>query len=127
MEEKKKILVVDDEGSVLKVLCNKLTHEGFLVFAAVDGVGGLKLAFENHPDLILLDIIMPRMDGMEMLSKLRADQWGKDVPVILLTNLNEPGKVADALAHKVHEYLVKVDWTLENIVKKIKEKLSISQ
>lgn len=123
--DKKKILVVDDEGPILKVLCNKLTHEGFLALAATDGVGGLKIAFQDHPDLILLDIIMPRMDGMEMLSKLRLDEWGKTVPVILLTNLNEPGKVGEALAHEVYDYLVKTDWKLEDVVSKIKEKLEI--
>lgn len=120
----KTILIVEDEIPMLNALCDKLTREGFIMLQARDGVEGLGAALKNHPDLILLDIIMPKMDGMEMLNKLRGDEaWGKNVPVILLTNLNEPGKVADALAHDVHEYLVKSDWTLENIIKKIKERL----
>ncbi len=105
-------------------LHDKLAREGFAVLEAKDGQEGLNCALADHPDLILLDIVMPVMDGMTMLNKLRRDDtWGKDAQVILLTNLNEAGKVADALVRDVHDYIVKADWTLEDIVKKVKEKL----
>lgn len=125
MNKNKKILIVEDELPLSTVLSEKLTLSGFFVTQAKNGVEGLDMALKNHPDLILLDIIMPKMDGMEMLSKLRADEWGKDVPVIILTNLSEAGKVADAVVHGVHDYVVKADWTLDDVIKKINLKLNI--
>ncbi len=104
---------------------DKFKSEGFLVTSAKDGQEGLNLAITDHPDLILLDIIMPVMDGMTMLSQLRQDPWGKTVPVILLTNLSEAEKVVESLREGVYDYLVKSDWKLEDIVKKVREKLDI--
>lgn len=119
----KKILIVEDEPGLLNALVDKFTHEGFVVLSAKDGQEGLEVALPEHPDLILLDIIMPVMDGMTMLRDLRKDPWGKNVPVILLTNLSEAEKVAESLSQGVYYYLVKSDWKLEDIVKKVKEKL----
>lgn len=75
----KKILIVEDEESLLKTLGEKFTLEGFEVVKAQNGVEGLRVALQEHPDLILLDIVMPVMGGMEMLGKLRQDDWGKNV------------------------------------------------
>ena len=119
----KKILIVEDEPSLLKVLASKFEKESFEVLEARDGVEGLKVAKEKHPDLILLDIVMPKMDGMSMLRKLREDQWGADVPVILLTNLNETEKISEGAAEKVFDYLVKTDWHIDDVVKKVRERL----
>lgn len=121
----KKILIIEDASSVLQILAGKLNDEGFKVLGAEDGEEGLKLAFKEHPDLILLDIIMPKIDGITVLKKLRADDWGKDVPVIILTDLSDAETVADALENNVYEFLVKADWKLEDVVKKVKEKLRI--
>lgn len=122
----KTILLVEDEVTLLSALRDKFSREGFTIFEAKNGQEGLNSAFANHPDLILLDIIMPVMDGMTVLKKLRAgDQWGKTVPVIILTNLNEGKKVSESLAYGTDEYLVKSDWKIEDIVKKVKEKLKI--
>ena len=85
----KKILIVEDEASLRKALVEKFQREGFETFLAFDGVEGLDQAERIQPDLILLDIIMPKMDGMTMLKKLReSGDWGKQVPVIILTNLS---------------------------------------
>lgn len=121
--DKPKVLVVEDDSALQRVLCDKLSQEGFLALKAGDGMEGLEVALKNHPDLILLDIVMPKMDGMEMLAKLRVDDWGKNAPVMLLTNLNDPEKMSNSLAQDVHEYLVKTDWTLENLIEEIKKKL----
>lgn len=121
----KTILIVDDEQTLLSALVDKFTREGFVVSGAKNGQEGLKNAFINHPDLILLDIIMPVMDGMTMLSELRKDQWGKKTKVILLTNLSEAEKVVESHNQGVYDYLVKSDWKIEDIVKKVKEKLEI--
>jgi len=117
------ILVIEDEASLVKVLTDALKLEKFKVLSARNGHDGLALALKNHPDLILLDIVMPIMDGLEVLKKLRANSWGKTVPVIILSNLSEADKTAQAMEHGVHDYLVKTDWTLEQIVKQIKNRL----
>lgn len=123
MENNKKILIVEDEVSLLNALRDKLTREGFVTLEAKNGEEGLEIALRDHPDLILLDIVMPRMDGMTMLKKLREDDWGKTVKVIMLTNLSDMENVSEAVAQGSHEYLVKSDWKIEDVVEKVREKL----
>jgi DNA-binding response OmpR family regulator len=123
MEKKKKILIVEDEETLRSALNNKLTFEGFAVLEAKNGREGLEIALSAIPDLILLDIIMPVMDGMTMLKKLREDKWGKEAKVFMLTNLSDTEKVADAIAQGSFDYLVKTDWTLEDIIARIRKKL----
>ena len=92
-----KILIVEDDQSLLQALTLRLERENFKIISARDGEDGLEQAKNLHPDLILLDIIMPRMDGITMLKKLRTDEWGKKVSVIILTNLSDAEKEADAI------------------------------
>jgi len=119
----KKILIVEDENALLGFLTSKFKKEGFSVLQARDGEKGLITALQEHPDIILLDIVMPRMDGMTMLAKLRKDSWGKSVPVILLTNLSDSEKISQALELGTFEYLVKADWAIEDIVAKVRKQL----
>ncbi|MBI3485523.1 response regulator [Candidatus Daviesbacteria bacterium] len=123
MENQKKILVVEDEQILRQALIGKLTHEGFSVQMASDGEEGLRSALSEHPDLILLDIVMPTMDGVTMLKKLREDDWGQKANVIILTNLSDAEKMEESLKAGVHDYLIKADWKLEDLVEKIKIKL----
>jgi DNA-binding response OmpR family regulator len=123
-EKKQKILIIEDEPSLRNVLGDKLIIEGFAVLQAGDGEEGLQVALREHPDLILLDIMMPKMDGLTMLKMLRADAWGKKAKVILLTNSNDNEKVADAMAQGTYDYLVKSDWKITDVVDKIRERLS---
>ncbi|HLM84388.1 MAG TPA: response regulator [Candidatus Bathyarchaeia archaeon] len=121
---KKTILIVEDELPMLKALSDKFFLEGFDVLNAQDGAGGLKSAIEKKPDLIILDIFMPVMDGKEMFKKLRADEWGKTVPVIILTNLNPDDKTLDALMKNGPSYyFIKSKWKLEELVAKVKKQL----
>jgi DNA-binding response OmpR family regulator len=120
----KKVLIIEDDDHVLKALEHKFKYEGFNVLTAKDGVEGLESSLKNHPDLILLDIIMPKMDGVTMLKKLRQDQWGAEAKVIILTNLSEDKEVLQALESRVYDYLVKSDWKLEDLVKKAEERLA---
>ena len=120
---KKKILIVDDEAPLSKVLKDKFESTGFEVLTAKNGEEGLMKAVTQKPDLILLDIVMPRLDGMTMLKKLREDEWGKGVEVILLTNLSDNDKVRQALKNNVYDYLIKSNWKLEDLVIKVKEKV----
>lgn len=119
----KKILIVEDEISLINVLYDKLTHEGYEVLKAMDGKEGLKLALSDLPDLILLDINMPVMDGITMLKELRKDERGKKVEVVMLTNFSEYKLLADAMEQGAHDYLVKSDWKLEDVVKLLHDKL----
>ncbi len=121
--KKKKILIVEDEKILLEVLEKRFSCEDYEILTALDGVAGLKVALKKHPDLILLDIVMPEMDGLSMLLKLRKDAWGRTVPVMLLTNLNDPGKVEQAVKSGVSDYLVKSDWHIDEVVAKVKNKL----
>lgn len=122
---KKKVLVVEDERTLRNILQDKLKSEGFSVLAAKDGLEGLKIALKDHPDLILLDIIMPKMDGIDLLKKLRTDRWGKTVPVLLLTNDINPEHMSETLKVNANDYLVKSDWELDDVIKKIKETLRL--
>ena len=109
---------------LLEVLKNKFTLEKFEVLQASDGKIGLEQALSNLPDIILLEIVMPIMDGMSMLAKLREDAWGKNASVILLTNLSDESKVAEGMEHGVFDYLVKADWNIDDVVKKVRAKLN---
>jgi len=123
-----KILIVEDEEQTLKALAEKFSREGFRIVSARNGEEGLKVAFQERPDMILLDVLMPRMGGEEMLKELRQQDWGKDTPVIILTNLSSTERVNKVLAQGDYdEFLVKSNWTLADLVKKVKERLSISQ
>lgn len=82
---------------LLELLVDTLIHEGFTVFEAKNGQTGLKLARQKKPDLILLDVMMPKMNGMTMLKKLRADKAGQRVPVIVLTNVGDSQNLIEAL------------------------------
>lgn len=118
---KKKILIVEDEVSLLALLQQKLEKEGFVVSTAKNGQEGLKVAILEHPDLILLDIVMPVMDGITMLTELRENPWGKSVPVLIMTNLTDREKMAVGVKLDVKNYLVKSDWKLKDLIEKVKE------
>jgi DNA-binding response OmpR family regulator len=121
---KKTILIVEDELPMLKALADKFALEGFEILEAKDGEEGLKTATSKKPDLIILDIFMPVMDGKVMFQKLRADEWGKTVPVIILTNLNPDDKTLDALMKNGPSYyFIKSKWKLEELVAKVKKEL----
>lgn len=123
MKMKKTILIVEDEPSTMQALVEKFSKNGFSILKAANGKEGLEIALEKHPDLILLDIIMPKMDGMEMLKRLRKDDWGKTANVAILTNLTDPEKVSEASGEKVYDFWVKADWKLDDLAKAIKEKV----
>jgi len=123
MNEKKTILIVDDEKALAGALEIKLKYLGFEALVARDGEECLKVAFEKHPDLILMDIVMPKMDGLTAIANLRKDKWGKKVPIIILTNLGSAEDVAEAQKNGVSDYLVKSNWKLEDVTEKVKKTL----
>ncbi len=123
--QSKKILIVEDEQDMRQALVDELTREGFQTLEARNGKEGLESALKEHPDLILLDIVMPVMDGMTMMKKLRESENGKDIPVIMLTNLSDVEKVSNALEFGVYDYLVKSNWKIEDVTDRVRKKLGI--
>ena len=126
-DKKTKILIVEDEEVICKAYADELRDEGFLVLTATNGRDGLGLAVREKPDLILLDILMPVMDGLTMMDTLRQkDLYGKNVPIILLTNLSaSEEKIMQAITkNEPAYYLVKSDWNLSQVLEKIKERLA---
>jgi len=120
----KKILFIEDESALQKTFGEILKQEGYEMISALDGETGLRLAKSEKPDLILLDLILPKMHGFEVLKKLKEDKETKDIPVIVLTNLEKIEDVDKALELGATTYLVKAQYSLEEIVAKIKQVLS---
>jgi DNA-binding response OmpR family regulator len=124
MVNKNKILIVEDEHSMRKALREKFVHAGFEVIEAADGEAGLAMCFEYRPDLILLDIYMPKMVGTELFQRLREDDWGKTVPVVILSNLLADDTTIQELSQfNLVAYLVKSGTKIEYIVELVKKTL----
>lgn len=119
----KTILFIEDESALQKTLGEILTQEGYEMVFALDGEVGLKLAKTKKPDLILLDLILPKIHGFEVLKKLKEDKETKDIPIIVLTNLEGIADVDKALQLGATTYLVKAQYSLEEVVEKIKKTL----
>lgn len=118
-----KILVVEDDLSISGLLSEYLTDEGFNVIVAQDGDQGLEMAISEKPDLILLDIMMPKKDGLTVLKELRVTEEGKTVPVIMLTNEKSIEEVNQALESGVHDYFIKADWDVKTLLASIRRQL----
>jgi DNA-binding response OmpR family regulator len=125
--DKKRVLIIEDEEAMQMAISEALATQGVTTLVESDGKKGLETALREHPDLILLDIFMPKMDGLAVIEELRLNEWGKTVPVIILTNLSPytNSVINSVLENKPAYYLVKSDVKLEGIVDKIKEVLKI--
>lgn len=117
------ILLVEDDSFLAEMYATKFTVEGFKVALATDGDKGVKLAKKEKPDIILLDILLPKMDGFQVLEKLKADESLKDVPVILLTNLSQKEDVDRGLKLGAVDYLIKAHFMPSEVTAKIKKHL----
>ncbi len=100
-----------------------LERAGYAVLAANDGEEGLKIALEKHPDLILSDLLMPKMGGLQMIHELRKDEWGKAVEIVILTNISDTSALEQAMSEGTFHYLVKSDSSMEEVVEKVKSRL----
>lgn len=116
-----KILIIEDEAALQHAATQVLKESGFEVLSAIDGEIGLRMAKSELPDLILLDIVLPKKDGFEVLKEIKEGDATKNIPVIVLTNLESPGDVEKALELGAKTYLVKLNYRLEEIAEKIKE------
>ncbi len=120
------ILIVEDEDAMRHALAEKFKHSGFEVLTAPDGEAGLDIANKEKPDLVMLDILMPKMDGISLTKNIRnGSSWGKNVPIVMLTNLTDPDSVSEVAGYGVFDFLVKTDWRLEDVVDLVKKKLNM--
>ncbi len=116
----KLIVFVEDDPTLQKTLGRALEQEGYEVQSALDGQNGLALVKRIKPDLVLLDLILPKMDGFEVLKNLKQNEETKDIPVIVLTNLESPQDVEKAISEGATNYLVKANYELADVIKKVK-------
>ncbi len=124
--ETKKILIAEDEASIRQAILDTFKNvPNITIVVAQNGQQALELAKTERPDLILLDVIMPKMHGVDMLENLQLEPWGKSIPVILLTNYADDPKVVRAVAEGRCELMKKFDVRLQDIVDKVKEKLKV--
>ncbi len=121
----KKIVLVEDDQFLGGLMSNKLEKEGFSVVRVLDGEEAVKKIFEERPDLVLLDIILPGIDGFEVLKRLREDPQTAKIPVIMLTNLGAKEDIERGLKMGAQDYMVKAHFTPGEIVVRIKAILGI--
>ena len=119
----KTILVIEDDKFLRELISRKLTGEGFDVLEAVDGEEGIKKIKEGKPDLVLLDLILPSIDGFEVLTRVRDDPEVSSIPVIILSNLGQREEVEKGLKLGAIDYLIKAHFTPGEIIEKIKNVL----
>ena len=122
---KKRVLLVDDERAILKVLSIKLRISGYDVVTASSGKEALDVISSACPDEMLLDVVMPGMDGFEVLSNLRQAEGTMHMPVILLTNLGQRSDIEKGLKLGATDYIIKANYTPAQVVAKVKEHLRI--
>jgi len=118
-----KILFIEDEAALQSAVGKILTDEGYQIISALDGEIGLRLAQDELPDLILLDCILPRKNGFEVLAELKKDLKTSGIPVIILSNLEGSEDIQRMIELGATTYLVKTNYRLEEIMKKIKDTL----
>lgn len=120
-----KIAIIEDDMVISQMYRMKFEAEGFEVQTAENGRTGVELCEKMHPDIILLDIRMPQMNGDEALKKIRATEWGKSTPVLVLTNLGEEEAPATFRSLGIHSYIVKADFTPRQVTERVKQALAI--
>ncbi len=123
-QNKKKILLVEDDSFLISMYTTKFELENFEVVAAEDGEKGLGLAAEEKPDIILLDILLPKMNGFEVLKELKNNKETNQIPVILLTNLSQKNEIEQGLALGAQDYLIKAHFMPSEVMDKIKKVLN---
>lgn len=121
-----KIAIIEDDPVISQMYRMKFEADGFEVQLANNGVRGVALIEAFLPDMILLDLQMPEMDGTEALRIIRKNEWGKNIPVIVLTNLGEEESPKEIRAFGIHSYIVKADLTPRQVVQRVKEALGTS-
>ena len=124
MEEKKRIIIIEDDAVLRDVLSEKLEKSGYIVDRAEDGVVGMRKIREARPDCVLLDILMPNKNGIEVMEDLHADPLLKDIPVIVISNSGQPVEIQRAQELGVREFLIKAIFDPNEVLEKVHRVLS---
>jgi len=119
-----KILVVEDEAVLQKALADMLGDAAFEVVQAIDGEQAVEMAHSAKPDLILLDLVLPKKHGLEVLQVLKEDDATKMIPVIILTNLEDKDDISRALELGAKGYLVKANYDMKEVIAKVQEAIA---
>lgn len=122
--QKNKVLLIEDEEALIEVLNKKLTAEGYVVTIARDGQEGLEKMRTSRPDLILLDIVMPRMDGFEVLENMRKEEAIADLPVIIISNSGQPVELSRAKELGAEDWLIKTEFDPQEVLDKVNKFLN---
>ncbi len=117
------VLIIEDDPLLSKLYARKFTQEGFSPLVALDGETGLDIAIKNKVDIILLDLMLPRLSGIEVLEKLRQDPKGREIKVLALTNISDPNEKKKVMDLGAKDYLVKAKQSPEEVVKSVKHYL----
>jgi len=119
----KKILIIEDEEILMNLLQRKLIQEGYDVSVARDGDEGLKSMKEGSPDLILLDILMPRVGGIEVMEEMQKDEDLKNIPVVIISNSGQPVEIDKAQKLGAKDWLIKTEFDPQEVVEKVKKQI----
>lgn len=119
----KKILLIEDEKILSDLLYKKLREAGYETFVAYDGEAGLQTMREKKPDLVLLDIIMPKKGGFEVLEEMQKDEEIKKIPVVIISNSGQPVEISRAVELGVKDYLIKTQFDPKEVIEKVKKQL----
>lgn len=117
----KKILIIEDDEEIMGLLSRKISDIGYQVIEARDGEKGLKLLRSDQPDLVLLDIILPNIDGLELLKRKQALPETKDVPVIVISNSGAPAEISQARRLGAIDWIAKTEFSLQETIDKIEK------
>ena len=119
-QQGKTILLVEDDQSIRELYAMAFINAGFNIMMAENGQQGVEMAFKHHPELILLDIDMPLVNGHEAAKRIRQDAWGKDARIVFLTNHSDAQNVAHAIMQKPEDYIVKVNVPVQEVVNQVR-------
>ena len=117
----KKILFIEDEAALQRAMTQAVQEAGYAVFSALDGEIGIRLAEKEMPDLILCDLILPKKNGLEVIAALKKNPSTADIPIIVLSNLEDTQNIQKAMELGVHSYLVKTSYALDEVISKIRQ------
>lgn len=121
MSEPKRVLIIEDDDFLVQMYATKLEIENFSVIMATDGAKGLKLALKDKPDLVLLDLNLPVMDGFQVLEELKRNKDTHDIPVLVLTNFGQKENVDRCLNLGAADYLIKAHFVPSEVIERIKK------
>lgn len=123
MSDKKRILIVDDDPDIVELYSNALATKNYVIETAADGEEALMKVIENKPDLVLLDIMLPNMHGIEVLQKIREDQKIKTVKVIILSALSDSQTLMQAKKLGIEDFLIKAQYSLPEVISRVEQAL----